>query len=104
MEINIKSIKYYRKRRNIFSFLNEYTEYINVMQETKLIVYYSWVGSTRVVAQFIERQTSIKAVRIEEIKPRPLSKIMSAAMGAFFGSKSKLKTMDYEMQHIDTLL
>jgi flavodoxin len=75
-----------------------------MMQNSKLIVYYSWVGSTKVVAQFIARQTNIDLVSIEEVKPRPLRKIMSAAMGGFLGFKSKLKPMDYEMKHIDTLL
>lgn len=74
------------------------------MQPSKLIVYYSWVGSTEVVANFLASQTNINTVRIEEVKPRPLSRIMFAAMGAFLGSRSKLKDMDFDMSEVDTLL
>lgn len=74
------------------------------MIERRLIVYYSWIGSTKVVCDYIAGQTGIPIVRIEEIKPRPLGKIMSAAMGAFFGIKSAIKPLGVSLADVQTLV
>jgi len=72
--------------------------------EKYLIAYYSWVGSTEVVAKYIAEKTNIPIVRIEEVKKRPLGSMMSAAMGAFFGTSTKLKPIDLEMEGVQTLI
>ena len=65
------------------------------MKGKSLIVYYSWVGNTEVVAKEIQRQTGFDIQRVEEKKERKQSNIMGAAMGAVFGFKSRLKSMDF---------
>nr|WP_154706101.1 hypothetical protein [Planococcus salinarum] len=55
------------------------------MKNSSLIVYYSWIGSTEVVAKEIQRLTGFEIQRIEEKKNRKLGKIPGAAMGAFLG-------------------
>lgn len=74
------------------------------MMERRLIAYYSWIGSTKVVCDYVANQTGIPIVRIEEVKPRPLGNIMGAAMGAFFGLHSRLKPMDFQMVDVKTLI
>lgn len=68
------------------------------MKNRSLIVYYSWIGSTEVVAKEIKRLTDFDIQRIEEKKNRTLGKIPGAAMGAFLGLKSSLKPMDFAME------
>lgn len=65
------------------------------MEGRSLIVYYSWVGNTEVVAKEIQRQTGFDIQRIEEKPERKQGKIMGAAMGAVLGFKSSLKSMDF---------
>ncbi|MFH0767010.1 MAG: hypothetical protein V1920_02835, partial [Bacillota bacterium] len=65
------------------------------MTENNLIIYYSWVGNTEVVAKEIQNQTRFDIYKIEEKKERKFGSIMKAAMGAFFGYKSRLKSMDF---------
>jgi flavodoxin len=65
------------------------------MKGKSLIVYYSWVGNTEVVAKEIQNQTGFDIQKIEEKKVRKLGSIMSAAIGAFIGFKSRLKPMDF---------
>lgn len=60
-----------------------------------LIIYYSWYGNTEVVAKELNKQTGYDLQKIEETKDRPFSKLPLSAMGAFFGMKSKIKSMDY---------
>lgn len=74
------------------------------MKGKSLIVYYSWLGNTEVVAKEIQRQTGYDLLRIEEKTDRRPGSIMSAAMGAFFGFKSKLKPMDYLMADYENIL
>jgi flavodoxin len=74
------------------------------MIERRLIVYYSWIGSTKVVCEFIAKETGIPIVRIEEVKPRPFGKIMSAAMAAFFGARSAIKPLDRSLEDVTTLV
>jgi len=68
-----------------------------------LIVYYSCVGNTKVVAEEIRQQTGYDIRRIEEARPRQLRGIMWAALGAVFGPKSELKPMDFDMAEYDTV-
>lgn len=74
------------------------------MIERRAIVYYSWIGSTKVVSDYLSKQTGIPAVPIVEIKERPVGNIMRAAMGAFFCVRSALKPMDYRMEGVKTLM
>lgn len=73
------------------------------MKNNSLIVYYSWVGSTEVVAKEIQRLTEFDIQKIEEKKERKLGKIAGAAMGAFLGFKSNLKQMDFEMEGYENI-
>ena len=68
------------------------------MKGKSLIVYYSWVGNTEVVAKEIQRLTRFDIQRIEEKKNRTLGKIGGAAMGAFLGFKSSIKPMDFALE------
>ncbi|MEI7667561.1 MAG: hypothetical protein WCI62_01020, partial [Erysipelotrichaceae bacterium] len=69
----------------------------------KVIVYYSWVGNTEVVAKEIQRLTGFELIRIEEKKDRKFGNIMGAAMGAFFGFQSGIKPIDFSLQKYDTV-
>ena len=62
-----------------------------------MIVYYSCVGNTEVVAKEFQKQTGFEIQKIEEKKERKLDNIMGSAAGAFFGFKSALKPMDYSL-------
>jgi hypothetical protein len=65
------------------------------MNGKSMILYFTWVGNTEVVAQEIQRQTGFELQKINERKQRPRNKIMGAAMGAFFGLGSRLVPMDF---------
>ena len=67
------------------------------MPDKSLIVYYSWVGNTEAVAKEIQSQTGFDVQKIEEIRSPKPGNIMGAAMGAFFGLKSRIKPMDYQL-------
>ena len=73
------------------------------MKNNSLIVYYSWIGSTEVVAKEIQRLTKFDIQRIEEEKNRKLGKIAGAAMGAFFGFKSSIKPMDFALDEYENI-
>ena len=73
------------------------------MKNNSLIVYYSWIGSTEVVAKEIQRLTKFDMQRIEETKNRTLGKIAGAAMGAFFGFKSSIKPMDFALEEYENI-
>ena len=66
-----------------------------------VIVYYSWVGNTKVVANEIKRLTGFPVQKIEEKKVRKFGNIAGAAMSALFGFRSSLKPMDYNLQEYD---
>jgi hypothetical protein len=68
------------------------------MEGKSIIVYYSWVGNTEVVAKEIQRLTGYDIQRIEERKHRKFGNIVGGAIGAFLGLKSKIKPMDFSMQ------
>ncbi|MCR4436107.1 MAG: hypothetical protein QHH06_13835 [Clostridiales bacterium] len=64
--------------------------------KNNLVIYYSWLGHTKVVAEEIARWVDGDVLRIEEAKERKEGKgFGSAAMGALFGLGSKLKPVEY---------
>ena len=67
------------------------------MEGKSVIVYYSWVGNTEVVAKEIQKFTGFDIQKIEENKIREFGKIAGGAMWAFGGLKSHIKPMDYEL-------
>lgn len=71
------------------------------MNKKSVIVYYSWVGNTEVVAKEIQRLTGYDLLKIEEKKERKLGNIMGAAMSAFLGFQSSIKPMDFSLQKYD---
>ncbi|MGM0898549.1 MAG: flavodoxin family protein [Bacillota bacterium] len=73
------------------------------MKNRSLIVYYSWIGSTEVVAKEIQRLTKFDIQKIEEKKKRTSGKIAGAAMGAFLGFKSNIKPMDFELEGYENI-
>jgi len=73
------------------------------MSKNGAIIYYSWVGNTKVVAEEIQRLTGFDILKIEEKKERNLGNIMGAAMSAFFGLRSSIKPMDYTLQKYDNV-
>ena len=73
------------------------------MKNSSLIVYYSWIGSTEVVAKEIQRLTGFDIQRIEEKKNRKLGNIAGAAMGAFLGLKSNIKPMDFALEEYENI-
>jgi flavodoxin len=73
------------------------------MSGKNLILYYTWVGNTKVVAEEIQRQTGFEMLQISERKERPKNKVMGAAMGSFLGFHSRLSPMDYFFSGYDGL-
>jgi len=73
------------------------------MEGNSIIVYYSWVGNTAVIAKEIQKQTGYKIIRLEEAKERGFKKISGAALGAVLGIKSKLKPVDFSLKGYDNL-
>ncbi len=55
-----------------------------------IIVFYSWIGSTRVAAEEIGKLTGFPLSEIREAKERGKGRIMSAAMAAMTGLKSRI--------------
>jgi flavodoxin len=67
-----------------------------------LVIYYSWLGNTKVVAEEILKLTGGDIVRIEETKERKTGAgFATAAMSAVFGMQSKLKSIDFEFEKYD---
>jgi flavodoxin len=73
------------------------------MVKNGVIIYYSWIGNTKVSAEEIQRLTSFDLLRIEEKKVRQFGNIMGAAMGAFFGLRSNIKEMDLSLKNSDNI-
>lgn len=73
------------------------------MAGKSIIVYYSWVGNTEAVAKEIQNQTGFTIQKIEEKKNRKPGSIMSAAMGAFFGVRSRIKPMDFSLKDFENI-
>ena len=62
-----------------------------------LVVYYSFMGNTEVVAKEIHQVVGGDLVKIEEVKKRKPGSMMGPAFSAFLGLKSRLKKMDYTL-------
>ncbi len=73
------------------------------MGKNGAIIYYSWIGNTKVVAEEIQRLTGLDILKIEEKKERKLGNIMGAAMSAFLGFQSSIKSMDFTLQKYDNV-
>jgi flavodoxin len=73
------------------------------MNTKSMIVYYSWVGNTHVVATEIQRLTGFEVQRIEEKKHRKFGNIAGGAMGAFLGLKSRIMPMDYALTSVENI-
>lgn len=73
------------------------------MAQNSVIVYYSWVGNTETAANEIAALTGYDIQKIEEVKERKFGTMMSAAMGAVFGLKSSIKSMDFTLQGYDNV-
>ena len=73
------------------------------MEGKSLIVYYSWVGNTHVVAEEMARQTGFSLVRLEERRPRPFEKYIAASFGAMLGLRSRLRPIDWKLAGVGTV-
>lgn len=73
------------------------------MNTKSLIVYYSWIGNTHVVAKEIQRLTGFDIQRIEEKKNRKFGNIAGGAMGAFLGVKSSIIPMDFTLASYENI-
>jgi flavodoxin len=66
--------------------------------KSNLVVYYSWLGNTKIVAEAISKAAGGDLRRIEEVKERRTGAgFGTAALGALLGLKSRLKPMEYDM-------
>jgi len=73
------------------------------MSKNGAIIYYSWVGNTKVVAEEIKRLIGFDILKKKKKKERKLGNIMGAAMSAFLGFRSSIKPMDYTLQKYDNV-
>lgn len=63
-----------------------------------LVVYYSWMGNTEVVANEIHNLVGGDLKKIEEVKQHKIGGFAGAATSAFLGLKSRLKSMDFSLK------
>lgn len=70
-----------------------------------LTVYYSWTGNTEAVAGQIQQLAGGDLLKLEEEKPREISKkaFVSAAFSALFGRKSRLKPLNVSLEEYDAI-
>jgi flavodoxin len=73
------------------------------MSKNGAIIYYSWIGNTKVVAEEIKRFTDFDIHEIEEKKQRKPGDIMGAAMSSFLGFQSNIKPMDFSLKKYDNV-
>ncbi|MEI6132573.1 MAG: flavodoxin [Bacillota bacterium] len=73
------------------------------MDRNSVIVYYSWVGNTKLAAEEIQKSTGLELFRIEEKKERNFGSIMGPAFAAFFGFKSGIKPIDFSFQKYENV-
>jgi len=73
------------------------------MGKNGVIVYYSWVGNTKVFAEEMQKATGFDLLKIEEKKERKPGSIMGAAMSAFMGFGSGIKPMDFSLGKYDNI-
>lgn len=62
-----------------------------------LVVYYSYMGNTEVVAKEIYQVVGGDLIKIEEVKKRKPGGMMGPALSALLGLKSRLKKMDFTL-------
>jgi Flavodoxins len=63
-----------------------------------LVVYYSWIGNTEVVAREIHQMVGGDLIKIEEVKQRKAGiGFAGAGFSALTGLKSKLKAVDFSL-------
>lgn len=74
------------------------------MSQKSVIVYYSWIGNTKMVAEALSQVTGFELMPLIEKKARPLGKVLGAVMGAIFSMKSRLEPMDYALKAYDTVV
>ncbi len=69
-----------------------------------IIVYYSWMGNTEVVAKELNKIIGGDLVKVEEIKNRNAGiGFAGAAISALLGLKSKLNSMDFSLKGYDNI-
>ncbi len=68
-----------------------------------LVIYYSWMGNTEVVAKEIQQLVGGDIKKIEEARGRKAKSFAGAAASAFLGSKSRLKTMDFTLRGYENI-
>lgn len=71
--------------------------------ENTIIIYYSWTGTTDLVAREIQDLTSFPIERIIETKGDKRS-MMNAAMGAFFSIRSKITPLTKDLDSYENIL
>lgn len=65
-----------------------------------LMVYYSWTGKTRLVAEAIAKTLDVEIREIEEIKKRSgFLGFISGAFAAMRGKSSEIKAMDFKLDY-----
>lgn len=74
------------------------------MSQRGVIVYYSWIGNTKMVAEELARVTGYDLIPLIEKKPRPIGKVFGAVMGAIFGLKSALEPVDFSLKDYNTVV
>ena len=73
-----------------------------LIMKNSLVVYYSWLGNTKVVAEEIVKHMGGDIIRIKENKERKNGAGLAAsALEAAIGMKSDLKPMDFEFEKYD---
>ena len=66
-----------------------------------LVVFYSWTGKTKVVAEELARIMGAELKEIEEVKPR--KGFMGSALAALLNLKSAIKPMNLRMQDYENV-
>jgi len=73
-----------------------------LIMKNSLVIYYSWLGNTKVVAEEILKHTGGDIIRIEETKERKTGAGFAiSAFEAVIGAKSNLKPMDFKLEKYD---
>jgi flavodoxin len=68
-----------------------------------LVIYYSWMGNTEIVAKEIHQVVGGDLIKIEEEKQRKTGGFGGAAASAFLGFKSKLKPINFSLKDYDNI-
>lgn len=68
-----------------------------------VIVYYSFMGNTKIVADYIQQRLLIPSIAIQELKPRSRAGIGKAAITALLGLKSKINSEAFNVSPYETI-